>query len=738
MSAPADHSDDDELMAFIRRTPCPTRPARPAASAAAASAAEAFAAEASAAGEEEEEEGVLAAMRRSPYKAERDAASSHSLDMGENLHASNIRQDAEGVMQCVLKTGLKTAGGTVVYEGRVVYEGPLDKGKQALHDTVCYDEGSGAWGRVAYVSSDDAYEFVPEGAGMGARTVTKEDARVMHAAATEKACEGVRETDFESQVFRLAKKRTVGGRWFKIWLFTATFEGGGVMRDDITLEQAMKNRAGEVRTLAPTAAPEGEEDELLKTATGDDISSLPAGAGVLVEESSDGEEDDEAADAHRAGGPMDGGAAGPAPMVVDGEGTGKKRDAMAALVTMQDDDGPPAEKRPRRKSGAGKAFRRLLVYLRDKPDPILRVHDKCGDLMEDEIHELLDAIAECEHLRVVYLQNQGHFGDAHIARLVTALERNPAIWAANLGELDKVSVKGWEQLCAALPKTNLCFMYITEPSSCALTAAQKGRCIEALRATRKANSQWYREDRPVALQVGNMWWNPSASHRMGAATAQPIPEVAGLVEKLDDGGGRGAGVYAKSRVSRRALERLNLEYRGARVDPDALEDEDGEYAFTDPVTGEVRDAAGEEYAGTLGRSLNHHCNANVRIIKRFRLEFLKEWYEAGEELLVDYTDYTDGYMYRGFYRLGFDDADFGSARLTVRNFYMLGQSATRRDFHREHVRRLYVHGANSGRVEGTDDEAHGRILCADGVMWALYNRVGADVPLGASLPAGPE
>ena len=166
-------------------------------------------------------------------------------DMGKHLHAFNIRKDADGVTHCVLKTG-----------GNVVYEGPLvdDEGAmQALHGTVCYDEESGAWGRVAYVSSDDAYEFAPEDAGMGARMVTKEDARVMHAAATEKACEGLRETDFESQVFRLAKKGTVGESWFKICLFTATFEGGGVMMENITLEEAMKNRAGEVRTLAPTA-----------------------------------------------------------------------------------------------------------------------------------------------------------------------------------------------------------------------------------------------------------------------------------------------------------------------------------------------------------------------------------------------------------------------------------------------------------------------------------------------------
>jgi len=166
-------------------------------------------------------------------------------DMGKHLHAFNIRKDAGGVTHCVLKTGYN-----------VVYEGPLivDKGvMQALHGTVCYDEESGAWGRVAYVSSEDAYEFVPEDAGMGARMVTKEAAGAMHATATEKACEGLRETVFESQVFRLAKKGTVGGRWLKICLFTATSEGGVVMRDNITLEQAMKNRAGEVRTLAPTA-----------------------------------------------------------------------------------------------------------------------------------------------------------------------------------------------------------------------------------------------------------------------------------------------------------------------------------------------------------------------------------------------------------------------------------------------------------------------------------------------------
>jgi len=70
--------------------------------------------------------------------------------------------------------------------------------------------------------------------------------------------------------------------------------------------------------------------------------------------------------------------------------------------------------------------------------------------------------------------------------------------------------------------------------------------------------------------------------------------------------------------------------------PDALEG--GECALTDPATDPWR-------PGTLGCSTNNNCNANVRFIENFRLESPKAWYEAGEELLVDYAD---GYSYEGF------------------------------------------------------------------------------------------
>jgi hypothetical protein len=140
---------------------------------------------------------------------------------------------------------------------------------------------------------------------------------------------------------------------------------------------------------------------------------------------------------------------------------------------------------------------------------ILKLSERVGHISTFELHAVLDALSENETVKVAYLQSQLATRET-VDKLIDVLKQK-RIWAVNMGEWDKPSEDDWQRLINAIPDTNLCFTYISDPGKCALTEDQRNECIAAIGKNREGFTEWYTRDFEIAAEVRGVWWNPCNS-----------------------------------------------------------------------------------------------------------------------------------------------------------------------------------------------------------------------------------
>lgn len=107
------------------------------------------------------------------------------------------------------------------------------------------------------------------------------------------------------------------------------------------------------------------------------------------------------------------------------------------------------------------------------------------------------------HAQVLYIQNfEWGMRDAQLDYLIGVL-RLGRIWAVNVGENFCISRPAWCRFAAALPKTAVAYLYVSE---CHLLKCDlKMQMREAIRANRLAAPA---RDPTVLSRVTHMWYNP--------------------------------------------------------------------------------------------------------------------------------------------------------------------------------------------------------------------------------------
>ena len=199
-------------------------------------------------------------------------------------------------------------------------------------------------------------------------------------------------------------------------------------------------------------------------------------------------------------------------------------------------------------SSVGECGGRLLRLKRYLPD---------AGAPPGALDALIDALAANDTVQVLYLQNLTHFSDAHLAALTArvltrvspgvpaaasprrasgggggggprarprvpqpsaaapaappAPALRPRVWAVNLGELPSVTEAGWAAFTAALPRTGVAFLYMSEH-----VLADPGLKDE-MRAAARANRTALLASRggapppsDLCARTKNMWFNPGA------------------------------------------------------------------------------------------------------------------------------------------------------------------------------------------------------------------------------------
>jgi len=163
---------------------------------------------------------------------------------------------------------------------------------------------------------------------------------------------------------------------------------------------------------------------------------------------------------------------------------------------------------------------------------------------------VLDALLLNTRVEVLYIQNfENGFGDSQLEKLTAVLQRGH-IWAVNVGENFHVSLPAWRAFAAALPSTNVQYMYASEHHFLGTTLKKSMR--DAIRANREAQAKPHAAE--VVKLVGNMWFNPrkpGAPGPSGAARAcDEHPKAA--AKKLS------AGTAAKKPAKPAARRRVRI------------------------------------------------------------------------------------------------------------------------------------------------------------------------------------
>lgn len=112
--------------------------------------------------------------------------------------------------------------------------------------------------------------------------------------------------------------------------------------------------------------------------------------------------------------------------------------------------------------------------------------------------------------------NQGMLDD-QLERLTKVLE-NKRIWALNVGENFGITCRAWKRFAAALPRTAVSYLYVSEHHLVGTKLKLAMRV--AIRANRRLLGP---QDPEVVGRVGNMWWNPHNSAAYATATGAARP-----------------------------------------------------------------------------------------------------------------------------------------------------------------------------------------------------------------------
>jgi hypothetical protein len=108
-------------------------------------------------------------------------------------------------------------------------------------------------------------------------------------------------------------------------------------------------------------------------------------------------------------------------------------------------------------------------------------------------------------LRILRMQ------DAQLVKLTEVLKLG-FIWGLNIGELSRVSKKGWIKFTKQLAQTNVTHMYASENTL--LTPKMKIAMMDVIRENRKADKRHCNKDnKDIINAVTNMWFNPKRSKK---------------------------------------------------------------------------------------------------------------------------------------------------------------------------------------------------------------------------------
>ncbi|KAH9248488.1 hypothetical protein BASA81_013814 [Batrachochytrium salamandrivorans] len=134
---------------------------------------------------------------------------------------------------------------------------------------------------------------------------------------------------------------------------------------------------------------------------------------------------------------------------------------------------------------------------------------------EQVLERMFDLLEENTSVQALYVQNlENGMTDFTLGLLARLLERNPRIWAVNVGENFKITKSGWETFANALSSTSVTHLYAGSEST--VYGELKVKMRLAIRNNRtKHNLHCSVENLPVIQQIGQMWWNPKNSLVLG-------------------------------------------------------------------------------------------------------------------------------------------------------------------------------------------------------------------------------
>jgi hypothetical protein len=120
--------------------------------------------------------------------------------------------------------------------------------------------------------------------------------------------------------------------------------------------------------------------------------------------------------------------------------------------------------------------------------------------------QVLNLLEKNQVVQVLYIQRFNEaMDDERLMHLVRVLKNNPRIWALNVGENFKITRRGWERFCDALPSTHITHMYAGSETT--VYGELKVRMRDAIRDNRVKHDMHIRESNwDVISQIGQMWW----------------------------------------------------------------------------------------------------------------------------------------------------------------------------------------------------------------------------------------
>mgnify|MGYP006425879569 FL=1 len=128
------------------------------------------------------------------------------------------------------------------------------------------------------------------------------------------------------------------------------------------------------------------------------------------------------------------------------------------------------------------------------------------------MERILNHLAKATTVQVLYIQNfPDAMQDAQLVKLTEVLKLG-FIWGLNIGELSRVSKKGWIKFTKQLAQTNVTHMYASENTL--LTPKMKIAMMDVIRENRKADKRHCNKDnKDIINAVTNMWFNPKRSKK---------------------------------------------------------------------------------------------------------------------------------------------------------------------------------------------------------------------------------